>query len=67
MILIFVILFAGNYSKILPYIVFGVISVMAALVSIFLPDTRNSKLPDLISEAKPIRWYVTVCVRTTST
>ncbi|KAF3858401.1 hypothetical protein F7725_011602 [Dissostichus mawsoni] len=43
------------YSKILPYIVFGTISIMAAAVSMLLPDTRNSKLPDLISQAKHIR------------
>ncbi|XP_054624056.1 solute carrier family 22 member 21-like isoform X1 [Dunckerocampus dactyliophorus] len=49
------VIYIGIYSKILPYIIFGSFSVMAALLSLLLPDTRNSKLPDLISEAKPIR------------
>nr|XP_057924732.1 solute carrier family 22 member 21-like [Doryrhamphus excisus] len=47
--------FAGIYSKILPYIIFGAFSIVAALLSLLLPDTRNNKLPDLISEAKSIR------------
>ncbi|XP_042285237.1 solute carrier family 22 member 4-like [Thunnus maccoyii] len=45
----------GVYSTALPYIIFGTISIMAAVVSMWLPDTRNNKLPDLISQAKPIR------------
>ncbi|KAK1878487.1 Solute carrier family 22 member 4 [Dissostichus eleginoides] len=49
------VIYMGVYSKILPYIVFGTISIMAAAVSMLLPDTRNSKLPDLISQAKHIR------------
>ncbi|XP_042354313.1 solute carrier family 22 member 21-like [Plectropomus leopardus] len=49
------VIYMGKYSKILPYIVFGVVSIMAAAVSILLPDTRNRKLPDLINEARPIR------------
>lgn len=54
------VLFAGVYSKILPYIVFGTISIMAAVVIMLLPDTRNTILPDLISQAKPLRGYVTI-------
>ncbi|XP_068196688.1 solute carrier family 22 member 4-like [Antennarius striatus] len=49
------IIYMGVYSKIVPYIVFGTISVGTAAVSMLLPDTRNRKLPDLISEARPIR------------
>ncbi|XP_020489728.2 organic cation/carnitine transporter 2-like [Labrus bergylta] len=49
------VVYVGVYSKILPYIIFGTISIMAAAVSMLLPDTRNNKLPDLISQAKPIR------------
>lgn len=51
-------LFSGTQNKILPYVVFGTVSITAAAVSMLLPDTRNSKLPDLISEAKAIRGYV---------
>ncbi|XP_056246523.1 organic cation/carnitine transporter 2-like [Seriola aureovittata] len=49
------VIYIGVYSKMLPYIVFGTISIMAAVVSMLLPDTRNGKLPSLISQAKPIR------------
>ncbi|XP_060941333.1 organic cation/carnitine transporter 2-like [Limanda limanda] len=43
------------YSKILPYLIFGTISIMAAVFSMLLPDTRNRQLPDLISQVQPIR------------
>uniref|UniRef100_A0A667WFP9 Major facilitator superfamily (MFS) profile domain-containing protein n=1 Tax=Myripristis murdjan TaxID=586833 RepID=A0A667WFP9_9TELE len=49
------VVYLGVYSKILPYIVFGAISLIAAAVSFLLPDTTNSKLPDHISQVKPIR------------
>ncbi|XP_074505836.1 organic cation/carnitine transporter 2-like [Sebastes fasciatus] len=49
------VIYMGVYSKILPYVVFGTISIMAAALTMLLPDTRNSKLPDIISQAKPIR------------
>ncbi|XP_068604870.1 solute carrier family 22 member 21-like [Brachionichthys hirsutus] len=49
------IIYMGVYSKVVPYIVFGTISVGTAAVSMLLPDTRDSKLPDLISEVRPIR------------
>ncbi|XP_026006531.1 solute carrier family 22 member 5-like isoform X3 [Astatotilapia calliptera] len=50
-------LYMGLYSKILPYIIFGTASIMAAAVSMLLPDTRNSKLPDLLIQTKHIRRF----------
>ncbi|GAA6234857.1 solute carrier family 22 member 4-like isoform X1 [Lates japonicus] len=55
------VIYMGVYSKILPYIIFGTISIMAAVVGLFLPDTRNCKLPNLISQAKPIRGLCFSC------
>ncbi|XP_070774910.1 organic cation/carnitine transporter 2-like [Enoplosus armatus] len=55
------VIYMGVYNKILPYIIFGTISIMAAVVCMLLPDTRNSKLPDLISQAKPTRGYTRQC------
>ncbi|KAG7214659.1 hypothetical protein INR49_010551 [Caranx melampygus] len=52
----------GVYSKILPYIVFGTISIMAVVVIMLLPDTRDTTLPELISQTKPIRGYAEQCV-----
>ncbi|KAF7668671.1 hypothetical protein LDENG_00297500 [Lucifuga dentata] len=51
------VIYIGVYSKVIPYIVFGTISIMGAVLSLLLPDTRNSKLPDLIDQVKPIRGY----------
>ncbi|CAJ1072042.1 solute carrier family 22 member 4-like isoform X2 [Xyrichtys novacula] len=51
------VIYIGVYSKILPYIIFGTISIIAAAVGMLLPDTRDCKLPDLISQAKPIRKF----------
>ncbi|XP_061549280.1 organic cation/carnitine transporter 2-like isoform X2 [Phycodurus eques] len=56
------VIYIGIYSKILPYIIFGSVSIIAAILSLLLPDTRNCKFPDLISETKPIQWYVAVSV-----
>uniref|UniRef100_A0A3Q1EH92 Solute carrier family 22 member 5-like n=1 Tax=Acanthochromis polyacanthus TaxID=80966 RepID=A0A3Q1EH92_9TELE len=42
------VIYVGVYNKVLPYLIFGTISIMAAVVSVLLPDTRNNKLPDLI-------------------
>uniref|UniRef100_A0A3Q2YGU3 Solute carrier family 22 member 5-like n=1 Tax=Hippocampus comes TaxID=109280 RepID=A0A3Q2YGU3_HIPCM len=44
------ILHIGIYSKVLPYIIFGSFSIIAAILSLVLPDTRNCKFPDLISQ-----------------
>ncbi|KAM9845074.1 solute carrier family 22 member 4-like [Aulostomus maculatus] len=49
------VIYVGIYVRILPYIIFGTISITAAVVSMLLPDTRDCKLPDLLSQAKPIR------------
>lgn len=51
----------GVYSRILPFLTFGAISVIAAALGILMPDTRNQNIPDLISEVKPIRGYVPTC------
>ncbi|XP_029687388.1 solute carrier family 22 member 5-like [Takifugu rubripes] len=49
------ILYTGVYMKILPFLIFGAACIVASLLSMLLPDTRYGKLPDLISEVKPIR------------
>uniref|UniRef100_A0A3B4XNR4 Solute carrier family 22 member 5-like n=1 Tax=Seriola lalandi dorsalis TaxID=1841481 RepID=A0A3B4XNR4_SERLL len=52
------VIYIGVYSKMLPYIVFGTISIMAAVVSMLLPDTRNGKLPSLISQHPFVYAYI---------
>ncbi|XP_055007902.1 solute carrier family 22 member 4-like [Boleophthalmus pectinirostris] len=49
------IIFLGMYNKLTPYIVFGSMSVMASIFTLFLPDTRDIKLPDLINQMQPVR------------
>uniref|UniRef100_A0A3Q3WN97 Major facilitator superfamily (MFS) profile domain-containing protein n=1 Tax=Mola mola TaxID=94237 RepID=A0A3Q3WN97_MOLML len=50
------------HQSTLPFIIFGTISIVVGAVSMLLPDTRNSKLPDVISQTRPIRGYVTVLI-----
>ncbi|XP_075877277.1 solute carrier family 22 member 4-like isoform X1 [Nelusetta ayraudi] len=45
----------GIHFKALPFLILGLFSIVAAASSMLLPDTRNSKLPDLISQTRPIR------------
>ncbi|XP_077471849.1 solute carrier family 22 member 21-like isoform X1 [Stigmatopora argus] len=49
------VIYMGVYSKVVPYIIFGSLSITTSFLSLMLPDTRNCKFPDLISEAKPVR------------
>ncbi|XP_072297414.1 solute carrier family 22 member 4-like [Eucyclogobius newberryi] len=49
------IIYLGVYNKATPYIVFGSMSIVASVFTFFLPDTRNRKLPDLISQVQPIQ------------
>ncbi|XP_062262556.1 organic cation/carnitine transporter 2-like [Platichthys flesus] len=49
------VIYLGVYSKILPYLIFGTFSIMAAVFSMLLPDTRNRQFPDLISQVQSIR------------
>ncbi|KAM4605006.1 organic cation/carnitine transporter 2-like [Polymixia lowei] len=51
------VVYIGLYSKKLPYVVFGIMSIVAAVLSISLPDTKGCELPDSISQAKPIKCF----------
>ncbi|XP_036940942.1 solute carrier family 22 member 5-like [Acanthopagrus latus] len=60
------VIYMGVYSRVLPYIIFGTVCLMAAAAGLLLPDTRNSKLPDLISQARPIRSCFCCCPEKTA-
>uniref|UniRef100_A0A8C6SC28 Major facilitator superfamily (MFS) profile domain-containing protein n=1 Tax=Neogobius melanostomus TaxID=47308 RepID=A0A8C6SC28_9GOBI len=47
--------YLGVHNKMTPYIVYGTMSLTAAAFSVFLPDTRNKMLPDLISQVQPVQ------------
>lgn len=44
----------SQYLEILPYLTFGMMSMIAAILILKLPETLRSKLPDTISEAEKI-------------
>ncbi|XP_063045679.1 organic cation/carnitine transporter 2-like [Engraulis encrasicolus] len=46
----------GTYNKTLPFILMGTISLFSGGLSLLLPETKNEKLPELISQVKPLQW-----------
>ncbi|XP_063045922.1 organic cation/carnitine transporter 2-like [Engraulis encrasicolus] len=45
----------GTYNKILPFILMGTISLFSGGLSLLLPETKGEKLPELISQVKPLQ------------
>ncbi|XP_046556209.1 organic cation transporter protein-like isoform X1 [Haliotis rubra] len=43
---------SGRFGQILPMLIFGGITILAALLSLLLPETLNKKLPETIKEAE---------------
>ncbi|XP_071115379.1 organic cation transporter protein-like [Haliotis cracherodii] len=43
---------SGRFGQILPMLVFGGITILAALLALLLPETVNKKLPETIKEAE---------------
>ncbi|KAL2077661.1 hypothetical protein ACEWY4_027165 [Coilia grayii] len=48
--------YIGTYNKVLPYILMGTISLFSGGLSLLLPETKGEKLPELISQVKPLQW-----------
>jgi OCT family organic cation transporter-like MFS transporter 4/5 len=44
-------LIGGDFGKALPLAIFGITSVIAGLLCLFLPETLNQKLPDTVEDA----------------
>lgn len=44
----------ANIAELLPFVTFGAISLIAAILVLFLPETLHQDLPDTIEEAKNI-------------
>ncbi|XP_071115263.1 organic cation transporter protein-like [Haliotis cracherodii] len=45
---------SGRFGQILPMLVFGGITILAAILALHLPETLNKKLPETIKEAETI-------------
>ncbi|XP_067675920.1 organic cation transporter protein-like [Haliotis asinina] len=43
---------SGRFGQILPMLIFGGITILAALLALFLPETLNKRLPETIKEAE---------------
>ncbi|XP_028815465.1 solute carrier family 22 member 4-like isoform X2 [Denticeps clupeoides] len=48
--------YIGVYDNTLPYILMGLLTVVAGLLSILIPETRDSPLPDDITQVQKINW-----------
>lgn len=42
----------GNYMASLPLLLFGTVSFIGGILSLFLPETLGKKLPDTVEEAE---------------
>ena len=42
----------GDFGVALPSLVFGILSVVAGIFALSLPETRNKKLPETVKDAK---------------
>ncbi|KAL2077662.1 hypothetical protein ACEWY4_027166 [Coilia grayii] len=47
--------YIGSYNKILPFILMGAICLFSGGLSLLLPETKGEKLPELISQVKPLQ------------
>ncbi|XP_067676067.1 organic cation transporter protein-like [Haliotis asinina] len=45
---------SGRFGQILPMLIFGGITILAAILALLLPETVNRKLPEIIKEAEMI-------------
>ncbi|XP_061107892.1 solute carrier family 22 member 4-like [Conger conger] len=49
--------FMGAYYKALPYIVMGLLSLAIGLLSLLLPETRGTALPEDLSQVQSLNWW----------
>ncbi|XP_063078683.1 organic cation/carnitine transporter 2-like [Engraulis encrasicolus] len=47
--------YIGTYNRILPFILMGILAALSGGLSLLLPETKGEKLPELISEVKPLQ------------
>ncbi|XP_048087268.1 solute carrier family 22 member 5-like isoform X1 [Alosa alosa] len=49
--------YIGTYHKTAPYILMGSISLVSGVLSLSLPETKDEKLPEFLSQVKQLRWF----------
>ena len=47
--------FQGDYSRFIPSVTFGVLSLLAGLLGLLLPETANRKLPETLLDAEEFK------------
>ncbi|XP_066524659.1 solute carrier family 22 member 4-like [Hoplias malabaricus] len=53
--------YLGHYDRILPYIVMGALTVLAGLLSVLMPETRGTPLPEDLSQVQTLNWCCGCC------
>ena len=53
-------LIGGKFGKAEPLLIFGILSVIAGLLLLLLPETYGQKLPDTMKEGEEFGRYTTV-------
>uniref|UniRef100_A0A4W3JQP1 Solute carrier family 22 member 4-like n=1 Tax=Callorhinchus milii TaxID=7868 RepID=A0A4W3JQP1_CALMI len=48
--------YIGMHNKFLPLILMGILSIIAGLCCLILPDTHHQKFPDTIEQTQPVNW-----------
>uniref|UniRef100_A0A4W3IUK6 Solute carrier family 22 member 5-like n=1 Tax=Callorhinchus milii TaxID=7868 RepID=A0A4W3IUK6_CALMI len=48
--------YLGTYNKVLPFMLMGFFTIVAGVVCLILPETRDGSLPDTVQQSQPVRW-----------
>ncbi|XP_007905057.1 solute carrier family 22 member 4 isoform X2 [Callorhinchus milii] len=51
--------YLGTYNKVLPFMLMGFFTIVAGVVCLILPETRDGSLPDTVQQSQPVRWCKT--------
>ncbi|XP_060771235.1 solute carrier family 22 member 4 isoform X3 [Neoarius graeffei] len=51
----------GHYNQVLPYILMGLLTLIAGVLSILMPETRGIPLPETLSQVQSLNWCCGWC------
>uniref|UniRef100_A0A4W3J7S9 Solute carrier family 22 member 5-like n=1 Tax=Callorhinchus milii TaxID=7868 RepID=A0A4W3J7S9_CALMI len=49
--------YLGTYNKVLPFMLMGFFTIVAGVVCLILPETRDGSLPDTVQQSQPVRCF----------